>query len=118
MNLKKILASLSLSGLVLSSTAIAATMPQNSIVIGNEGFPIDFFFEDVMRTEVINAIASGGDIYIDLEGQEVMNAWTESVISEEERNKLGTITYYNSDGTTTIYEGIKASDSFEVIDIN
>lgn len=88
--------------LIFSIVPSVMALPSNTVVIGNQAFSMDLFFQDNLPDSVINALIEGGDIYFDV-GTGYMDAWTGAQMPETAKSNLSNIEYMNSDGSVCVY---------------
>lgn len=84
------------------STSFAWALPANTVIIGNNAYSLDFFFEDVLPAEINEAIMSGGDMYYDA-GVGFVDAFSGNDMPELTKGSMHNIVYMNADGTKVIY---------------
>lgn len=88
--------------LVFSNAPCAVALPTDTVLIGNQAFSLDLFFQPDLPEAVIFALGDGGDIYYDL-GTGFTDAWSGDPMPETVQSGLEDITYMNSDGSTSVY---------------
>lgn len=81
----------------------AMALPSNTVLIGNNAYSLDYFFEEELPSEINDAVMAGGSIFYDV-GTGFIDAWEEDAMTQGEMDALVKIPYLNADGTRVVYE--------------
>lgn len=95
------------AAMMFGTLSSAYAMPNNSVIIGNKGYSLDYFFNEPLLPEIVTALESGGDLFFDAEGAGFVDAWDGSEMTAEEQSQLKNIEYLQADGKKVIYENFE-----------
>lgn len=101
---KLLLLGLAMTMLLTMSVPVFA-LPGNTVVVGNKAFSMDYFFDEELDDEIVDAITSGDDIYLDAtqSGDNFIDAFTGEAITDAQKAGINDIEYKNYDGTKDVY---------------
>ncbi len=102
---KLLLLGLALTMLLTMSVPVFA-LPGNTVVVGEKAFSMDYFFDEALDDEIVDAVNEGGDIYFDVtqSGDNFIDAFSGDAVTDEQKGGLSDIEYLNYDGTRVVYE--------------